>query len=119
MRSIFKILNENEDTIKERGSLEKDSIYGRGHSTWGFKYFYTHPMLKSKGVGSRIDVLKVLVEFKFTGEDIVCGSGAIDIVEMKLDQQTNYPRILNHCLNQENIRIVKYSVMKKCFTVTK
>ena len=75
VRITFKILDGNDDTILEKGSQEKDKIYDRVNRNWGIKEFITHPMLKAKGVGSGTEVLKILVEFAFTGEDIFGGSG--------------------------------------------
>jgi len=79
VRSIFKILDENEDTIISVGNREEgnNDVYNVTDISWGYTKFIAHSRLKDIGITSGNYDLRIQVEVMFVGNDsiIVGGSG--------------------------------------------
>jgi len=80
VRSVCKLLDDNEELIVSCGNLDKydyDVIYDEIEDSWGDTKLITHSQLKDTVISSGNNVLRIVVEFMFIGDDstIVGGSG--------------------------------------------
>jgi len=79
VRSVFKILDDDDGIIVSVGSREvmNDDVYNETITSGGYHKFVAHSWLKNKDITSGNNVLRIVVEVMFIGEDsiIVGGSG--------------------------------------------